>query len=72
MPRGNGMGPAGRGSGMGRGQGQGKGLMGGPYAAGPGGNCVCTNCGTTVPHNVGQPCNQISCPSCGAKMNRVV
>jgi hypothetical protein len=44
--------------------------MGGPFAAGPGGNCVCPKCGTKVTHNVGQPCNSISCPNCGTKMTR--
>ena len=65
MPRGNGTGP-----GRGMGQGQGKGRMGGPFAAGPGGNWVCPSCGTIVPHIVGQPCNQRSCPKCGTKMTR--
>lgn len=51
-------------------QGQGRGRMGGPYAAGPGGNCVCPKCGATVPHVAGQPCNQRDCPKCGTKMTR--
>ncbi|MBN2019574.1 MAG: hypothetical protein JW749_05050 [Sedimentisphaerales bacterium] len=72
MPRGNGMGPAGGGRGMGRGGGQGggRGQMGGPFAAGPGGNCVCPNCGTKVPHATGSPCSQLSCPKCGSRMTR--
>lgn len=74
MPRGNGKGPLGQGRGSGRGkgqgQGQGKGRMGGPFAAGPGGNCVCPSCGETIPHVPGQPCNQLSCPKCGALMTR--
>jgi hypothetical protein len=74
MPRGDGTGPGGRGPGTGRGirrgQSQGRGRMGGPFAAGPGGNCVCTSCGATVAHVVGQPCNVISCPNCGTKMTR--
>lgn len=72
MPRGDGTGPIGQGPGTGRGmgQGQGRGRMGGPFAAGPGGNCVCPNCGETVAHIAGQPCNQISCPKCGTKMTR--
>ncbi len=37
-----------RGKGLGRSHGRGR--MGGPFAAGPGGNCVCPNCGATVPH----------------------
>ncbi len=76
MPRGNGTGPAGQGPrtgrGMGRSQGQsqGRGRMGGPYAAGPGGNCVCPKCGATAAHAAGQPCTAISCPECGTKMTR--
>ena len=74
MPRGNGTGPAGQGQGsgqgMGRGRGPQKGRMGGPFAAGPGGNCVCPTCGTTIPHAAGQPCNSRSCPKCGAQMTR--
>ena len=74
MPRGDGTGPAGQGSGagqrIGRGQGQGRGRMGGPFAAGPGGNCVCPNCGATAAHAAGQPCNAKNCPKCGTKMTR--
>jgi len=45
--------------------------MGGTRAgAGPGGDCVCPNCGTVAPHQVGAPCYSISCPQCGAKMVR--
>ena len=71
MPRGDGTGPpggGGRGTGMGRGAGGG-GRMGG-FALGPGGNCVCPNCGKTAPHAQGVPCNQKRCPSCGTAMTR--
>ncbi|OQX54640.1 MAG: hypothetical protein B5M54_04900 [Candidatus Aminicenantes bacterium 4484_214] len=58
----------GRGSRQGRrNQGQGRGQGGG---AGPGGNCVCPACGHKIPHRPGIPCNQISCPQCGAPMIR--
>jgi hypothetical protein len=67
MGRGGGRG---RGGGAGRGQGQGPGRMGGSKAAGPGGNCVCPNCGHKVPHVAGQPCYQMQCPKCGARMTR--
>ena len=65
MPGGDRTGPYGNG-GIGRGFGR----MGGPLAAGPGGNCVCPKCGTVVGHVVGQPCNQITCSKCGSLMIR--
>ena len=67
MGRGQG---GGRGGGAGRGGGRGPGRMGGPKAAGPGGNCVCPSCGHKVPHQAGQPCYQMTCPKCGTKMTR--
>jgi hypothetical protein len=62
MPRGDGTGPVGGGKGRGR--------MGGPFAAGPGGNCICPSCNTIAPHVPGQPCSQMACPKCGAQMTR--
>ena len=74
MPSGDKTGPAGQGRGAGRGmgrrQGQGRGRMGGPLAAGPGGNCICPNCDTKVPHVAGEPCSKKSCPKCGTRMTR--
>jgi len=68
MPKGDGTGPF---SGGGRGSGGGgRGRMGGPFAAGPGGNCVCPKCNHTVSHTPGQPCNQKACPQCGTMMTR--
>lgn len=63
-----------KGLGMGRGMragvGQGgRGRMGG-FAAGPGGGCKCSKCGTEVQHPIGTPCYQMKCPKCGAKMTR--
>ena len=49
-------------NGMGRG--------GGPLAAGPGGSCVCPECGHKETHEVGTPCMEKSCSECGAKMTR--
>jgi hypothetical protein len=70
MPRGDGTGPLGQGLGRGRGRGQGRGRMGGPFAAGPGGFCVCPNCGYKEGHRLGQPCNNKSCPECGSTLTR--
>ena len=52
------------------GRGQGRGRMGGPVAAGPGGFCVCPNCGHKVKHVVATPCARIPCPKCKTKMTR--
>lgn len=62
----------GRGGGRGAGRSQGRGRMGGPYAAGPVGTCVCTNpdCQKTVSHQAGVPCYQAKCPECGSPMVR--
>lgn len=69
MPRGDGSGPAG--SGQGRGQGQGRGRRGGGgFAGGPGGECVCLQCGKTMPHERGVPCVQQTCPQCGVPLTR--
>jgi len=46
------------------------GRMGGPEAGGPGGSCVCPECGYKLEHNTGQPCYEIKCPQCGTKMTR--
>ncbi|OPY18059.1 MAG: hypothetical protein A4E74_00854 [Syntrophus sp. PtaB.Bin075] len=71
MPRGDGTGPFGTGGGAGRGRGgRGLGRRGGPLAAGPGGYCVCAQCGHKEPHQIGIPCVQQKCPKCGAAMAR--
>lgn len=59
----------GGGRGGGGGGGRGRGRMGG-FAAGPGGSCVCPNCGYSTPHVLGTPCYQQTCPKCGSKMTR--
>lgn len=65
----------GRGAGMRRGQGggaqgQGRGRMGGSLAVGPGGFCLCPNCGQKEPHHRGIPCVEQKCPQCGTLMIR--
>ncbi len=63
----------GTGQGGGRGQGRGgqrPGRMGGPLAAGPGGYCVCPQCGQREPHERGVPCIVRKCPKCGSAMTR--
>ncbi len=67
QPRARGLG-LGAGRGMGRAGGRGR--MGGPAAAGPGGECVCPKCGYRKSHALGQPCYQMKCPKCGTKMTR--
>jgi len=37
---------------------------------GPGGECVCPNCGYRVPHSRGEPCYNKTCPKCGTSMTR--
>jgi hypothetical protein len=61
------------GQGGGRGQGKGgpgRGRMGGPFAAGPSGFCVCPQCGQREPHERGMPCVRRKCPRCGIAMSR--
>ena len=43
---------------------------GGGAGLGKGGSCVCPDCGHTMPHGQGLPCNQIQCPKCGTTMTR--
>ncbi|MHA1973309.1 MAG: 4Fe-4S binding protein [Candidatus Hodarchaeales archaeon] len=52
-----------------RGTGGGGGRMG-RYGMGAGGYCICSNCGTRVPHQRGMPCIEQVCPKCGFKMDR--
>jgi predicted DNA-binding protein (UPF0251 family) len=50
-------------------RGAGRGRQGG-NAQGPGGNCVCPNCGAKAAHARGTPCYELKCPKCGAPMTR--
>ena len=61
MPLGNGRGN--QQGGQGRGGGNRPGI-------GPGGNCICPQCGNKVSHQAGMPCYSVKCPSCGVKMVR--
>ena len=72
MPRGDGTGPGGQRQGTGRGMGRGRGGrgLGGGFAAGPGGYCVCPNCGERATHQLGSPCYEQKCPKCGTAMTR--
>ena len=74
MPRGDGTGPRGQGPGTGRGMGRGQRGggrgRGGGFAAGPGGDCVCPNCGERISHQLGTPCYEQQCPKCGTTMTR--
>lgn len=64
MPKGDGTGPP-------RGPEERSGRMrGNRPGAGPGGDCVCPNCGEKAPHKQGVPCFNMSCPKCGTKMVR--
>ncbi|PQP34369.1 hypothetical protein C6A37_08140 [Desulfobacteraceae bacterium SEEP-SAG9] len=72
MPRGDGTGPRGQGPETGKGKGRGSGGQGrgGGLAAGPGGYCVCPDCGERAAHQVGTPCYELHCPKCGTAMTR--
>jgi len=60
-----------RGFGRGRGFGGGRGAGGGNKpGSGPGGFCVCPNCGKKVPHVAGERCKDKKCPDCGTTMMR--
>ena len=38
--------------------------------SGPGGNCICPECGYTISHTRYRPCNTRTCPKCGSKLTR--
>ena len=56
--------------GQGMNQAKGRGRMGGGFAAGPGGFCLCPVCKHREPHERGVPCIQKKCPKCNAPMVR--
>ena len=55
------------GGGFGRGGGRG---LGGGFAKGPGGYCICPNCGEKEQHRMATPCYNQKCPKCGSSMTR--
>ena len=67
MPGGDGTGPLGNARGAG---GRGRRGAGQQNIAGPGGFCVCPSCGKKISHVPSQPCSQVTCPQCGARMTR--
>jgi predicted amidophosphoribosyltransferase len=40
------------------------------HGLGPGGTCICPECGARLPHPRGVRCEEESCPECGARMLR--
>jgi uncharacterized protein len=52
------------------GQSVGRGRMGGLFAAGPEGDCICPKCGYKKKHQRGTPCTSIRCPKCSSPMTR--
>jgi hypothetical protein len=60
-----------RGSGQERetGQHKGRGLKGG-FTRGPGGECLCPNCGHRIEHLLGVPSYTQNCSKCGSLMTR--
>ena len=59
--------PNNSGGGFGRGGQRG---LGGGFARGPGGYCICTNCGIKEPHKIATPCQTQKCQKCGSPMTR--
>lgn len=47
----------------------GRGRMG-RQALGPGGDCVCPECGYSTAHNRAEPCDEKRCPKCGTALAR--
>jgi predicted Fe-Mo cluster-binding NifX family protein len=47
-----------------------KGRMGGYSSGGPGGHCICPQCGHREAHERGLPCTQKQCPNCRVPMRR--
>jgi uncharacterized Zn finger protein (UPF0148 family) len=52
------------------GRGQGPDRLKGEFGMGPGGECICPNCGHREPHKRGIPCYGIKCPKCDTPLMR--
>jgi uncharacterized protein len=48
----------------------GRGKKGGSFAAGPGGYCICHECGYKQKHQRATPCTSMKCPKCNSPMAR--
>jgi len=46
--------------------------FGGGFAEGPGGYCICNNCGYREPHQYATPCPTKNCPKCGTSLLREI
>jgi len=64
--------PPSTGQGMAQGGSAGSSRYGSSGSGGPGGECVCPNCGTIVQHTASVPCYEMSCPRCGTPMVRAI
>lgn len=40
--------------------------------SGPGGKCICPDCGYVEEHKINKPCNEIKCPECGSMLTKKV
>jgi len=69
MPGSDGTGSVGRGPMTGRAT-RGRRGLGGGFASGPGGECICPNCDYRELHQLGVSCHIKKCPKCGATMTR--
>jgi hypothetical protein len=64
MPKGDGKGPPRTP------EGRGARMDGTRQGAGPGGNCICPQCGEKVAHKRGTPCYEVECLKCNTRMVR--
>ncbi len=53
-----------------QGRGRFRGRISRAVGGGPGGYCLCPNCGYKVEHQRGTPCSSLKCPHCGTTLER--